>query len=206
MLRSRRALRERRVAPPPADPASSPRRRQYGRGRGGGGPDDACQPSSGRGCERAHLNRRIRRAPCHRGQRPYAVHANRTLDPQASCNAALSSPIAARTCSAVEDQRPVAHGREHRVPRDRKSMNSTPRSGRSHGGRCSPPALRRAPASWRAAVQRRRRRRAGPSSTIAGNGEVEQAPDAADPPPSYQAYTEAMNELATTIAGWRKVT
>jgi iron complex transport system substrate-binding protein len=28
----------------------------------------------------------------------------------------------------------------------------------------------------------------------------------ADPPPSYQAYTEAMNDLATTIAGWRKVT
>jgi iron complex transport system substrate-binding protein len=28
----------------------------------------------------------------------------------------------------------------------------------------------------------------------------------ADPPPSYQAYTEAMNELATTIAGWRRVT
>jgi iron complex transport system substrate-binding protein len=26
-----------------------------------------------------------------------------------------------------------------------------------------------------------------------------------DPPPSYQAYTAAMNELATTIAGWRKV-
>jgi iron complex transport system substrate-binding protein len=28
----------------------------------------------------------------------------------------------------------------------------------------------------------------------------------ADPPPSYQAYTEAMNELATTIAGWQRVT
>jgi iron complex transport system substrate-binding protein len=28
----------------------------------------------------------------------------------------------------------------------------------------------------------------------------------ADPPPSYQAYTEAMNDLATAIAGWRKVT
>jgi iron complex transport system substrate-binding protein len=28
----------------------------------------------------------------------------------------------------------------------------------------------------------------------------------ADPPPSYQAYTEAMNDLATTIAGWRRVT
>jgi iron complex transport system substrate-binding protein len=28
----------------------------------------------------------------------------------------------------------------------------------------------------------------------------------ADPPPSYQTYTEAMNDLATTIAGWRKVT
>jgi iron complex transport system substrate-binding protein len=28
----------------------------------------------------------------------------------------------------------------------------------------------------------------------------------ADPPPSYQAYTAAMDELATTIAGWRKVT
>jgi iron complex transport system substrate-binding protein len=28
----------------------------------------------------------------------------------------------------------------------------------------------------------------------------------ADPPPSYQAYTGAMTELATTIAGWRKVT
>jgi iron complex transport system substrate-binding protein len=28
----------------------------------------------------------------------------------------------------------------------------------------------------------------------------------ADPPPSYQAYTEAMNELTRTIAGWRKVT
>jgi iron complex transport system substrate-binding protein len=27
-----------------------------------------------------------------------------------------------------------------------------------------------------------------------------------DPPPSYHAYTEAMNELATTIAGWRRVT
>jgi iron complex transport system substrate-binding protein len=27
-----------------------------------------------------------------------------------------------------------------------------------------------------------------------------------DQPPSYQAYTEAMNDLATTIAGWRKVT
>jgi iron complex transport system substrate-binding protein len=28
----------------------------------------------------------------------------------------------------------------------------------------------------------------------------------ADLPPSYQAYTEAMNELATAIAGWRRVT
>jgi iron complex transport system substrate-binding protein len=28
----------------------------------------------------------------------------------------------------------------------------------------------------------------------------------ADTPPSYQAYTQAMNDLATTIAGWRKVT
>ncbi|MEA2303569.1 MAG: iron-desferrioxamine transport system substrate-binding protein [Solirubrobacteraceae bacterium] len=28
----------------------------------------------------------------------------------------------------------------------------------------------------------------------------------ADPPPSYQAYTAAMNDLATTIAGWRTVT
>ena len=28
----------------------------------------------------------------------------------------------------------------------------------------------------------------------------------ADPPPSYQAYTEAMNDLATAIAGWRRVT
>ena len=27
-----------------------------------------------------------------------------------------------------------------------------------------------------------------------------------DPPPSYQAYTDAMNELATAIAGWRTVT
>jgi iron complex transport system substrate-binding protein len=27
-----------------------------------------------------------------------------------------------------------------------------------------------------------------------------------DTPPSYQAYTSAMNELATTIGGWRKVT
>jgi iron complex transport system substrate-binding protein len=27
-----------------------------------------------------------------------------------------------------------------------------------------------------------------------------------NPPPSYQAYTGAMNDLATTIAGWRKVT
>jgi iron complex transport system substrate-binding protein len=26
-----------------------------------------------------------------------------------------------------------------------------------------------------------------------------------DPPPSYQAYAAAMNDLATTIAGWRKV-
>jgi iron complex transport system substrate-binding protein len=26
-----------------------------------------------------------------------------------------------------------------------------------------------------------------------------------DPPPSYQSYTRTMNELATTIAGWRKV-
>jgi iron complex transport system substrate-binding protein len=28
----------------------------------------------------------------------------------------------------------------------------------------------------------------------------------ADPPASYQAYTETMNDLAMTIAGWRKVT
>jgi iron complex transport system substrate-binding protein len=28
----------------------------------------------------------------------------------------------------------------------------------------------------------------------------------ADPPPSYQTYTSVMNELATTITGWRKVT
>ena len=28
----------------------------------------------------------------------------------------------------------------------------------------------------------------------------------ADTPPSYQAYTQAMNDLATAIAGWRKVT
>jgi iron complex transport system substrate-binding protein len=28
----------------------------------------------------------------------------------------------------------------------------------------------------------------------------------ADPPPSYQAYTAAMTDLATTIAGWRTVT
>src|SRR5262245_31173531 len=28
----------------------------------------------------------------------------------------------------------------------------------------------------------------------------------ADAPPSYQAYTQAMHDLATTIAGWRKVT
>jgi iron complex transport system substrate-binding protein len=28
----------------------------------------------------------------------------------------------------------------------------------------------------------------------------------ADPAPSYQAYTEAMNDLATAIAGWRRVT
>ena len=28
----------------------------------------------------------------------------------------------------------------------------------------------------------------------------------ADPPPSYQQYTKAMNDLAKTIAGWRKVT
>jgi iron complex transport system substrate-binding protein len=28
----------------------------------------------------------------------------------------------------------------------------------------------------------------------------------ADPPPSYRAYTEAMNDLATAIAGWRRVT
>ena len=28
----------------------------------------------------------------------------------------------------------------------------------------------------------------------------------ADPPPSYQAYTETMNDLAATIAGWRRVT
>jgi iron complex transport system substrate-binding protein len=27
-----------------------------------------------------------------------------------------------------------------------------------------------------------------------------------DPPPSYQAYTEAMTDMATTIAGWRRVT
>jgi iron complex transport system substrate-binding protein len=27
-----------------------------------------------------------------------------------------------------------------------------------------------------------------------------------DPPPSYQAYTATMNDLATTIAGWRRVT
>jgi hypothetical protein len=27
-----------------------------------------------------------------------------------------------------------------------------------------------------------------------------------DPPPSYPAYTEAMNDLATTIAGWRRLT
>jgi iron complex transport system substrate-binding protein len=27
-----------------------------------------------------------------------------------------------------------------------------------------------------------------------------------NPPPSYQAYTAAMNELATTIAGWRRLT
>ena len=27
-----------------------------------------------------------------------------------------------------------------------------------------------------------------------------------DPPPSYQSYTEAMNDLATTITGWRRVT
>ncbi len=27
-----------------------------------------------------------------------------------------------------------------------------------------------------------------------------------NPPPSYQAYTEAMNDLATTIAGWRRLT
>jgi hypothetical protein len=27
-----------------------------------------------------------------------------------------------------------------------------------------------------------------------------------DPPPSYQAYAEAMNDLATAIAGWRRVT
>ena len=27
-----------------------------------------------------------------------------------------------------------------------------------------------------------------------------------DPPPSYQAYTAAMDDLATTIAGWRRVT
>jgi iron complex transport system substrate-binding protein len=26
-----------------------------------------------------------------------------------------------------------------------------------------------------------------------------------NPPPSYQAYTEAMNDLATTIAGWRRL-
>jgi iron complex transport system substrate-binding protein len=28
----------------------------------------------------------------------------------------------------------------------------------------------------------------------------------ADPPPSYQAYTVAMNDLATTITGWRRLT
>jgi iron complex transport system substrate-binding protein len=28
----------------------------------------------------------------------------------------------------------------------------------------------------------------------------------ADTPPSYQAYTQAMNDLATTIAGWDKLT
>jgi iron complex transport system substrate-binding protein len=28
----------------------------------------------------------------------------------------------------------------------------------------------------------------------------------ANPPPSYQAYTEAMNDLATTIADWRRLT
>ncbi len=28
----------------------------------------------------------------------------------------------------------------------------------------------------------------------------------ADPPPSYQAYTSVLNELATTIAGWQRVT
>jgi hypothetical protein len=27
-----------------------------------------------------------------------------------------------------------------------------------------------------------------------------------DPPPSYQEYTDAMNELATTIAAWHRVT
>src|SRR5262249_44153535 len=27
-----------------------------------------------------------------------------------------------------------------------------------------------------------------------------------NPPPSYQAYTKAMNDLTTTIAGWRRVT
>jgi iron complex transport system substrate-binding protein len=27
-----------------------------------------------------------------------------------------------------------------------------------------------------------------------------------NPPPSYQAYTESINHLATTIAGWRRVT
>jgi iron complex transport system substrate-binding protein len=32
------------------------------------------------------------------------------------------------------------------------------------------------------------------------------APWQVDPPPSYQAYAEAMNDLATTIAGWRKLT
>ncbi len=29
---------------------------------------------------------------------------------------------------------------------------------------------------------------------------------AGDPPPSYQAYAETMNDLATAIAGWRKLT
>jgi hypothetical protein len=28
----------------------------------------------------------------------------------------------------------------------------------------------------------------------------------ADPPPSYQAYTRATNDLAKAIAGWRRVT
>jgi hypothetical protein len=27
-----------------------------------------------------------------------------------------------------------------------------------------------------------------------------------NPPPSFQAYTEAMNDLARAIAGWRRLT